>query len=291
MLIQERLSTTNFTPSEQVIANYLLEQKLGLETKNTSSIARETFSSKSTIVKVAQKLHYKGWNDFKQAYMAELRYLESLPQVIDANYPFNKTDHFISISKKIAQLKQEAIQETMELLTYKDLEEAVTLLSKAKAIHVFALSNNLLLAQEFRYNMERIKRRVIIHLIQGEAKYAATLIEPDECALFISYSGETELLVWTANQLKKAGVPMLLLTSIGENNLLQLVDVSLRITTRESLYSKISTYSNDSSITYLLDVLYSCIFRLDYEGNLLLRQESSKLFEESRFSEHSHLKK
>ncbi|TQB28912.1 MurR/RpiR family transcriptional regulator, partial [Enterococcus faecium] len=38
--------------------------------------------------------------------------------------------------------------------------------------------------------------------------------------------------------------------------------------TRERLYSKISNFTINTSICYLLDVLYSCIFAEEYQKNL-----------------------
>ena len=67
-----------------------------------------------------------------------------------------------------------------------------------------------------------------------------------------------------------------MITSIGDNTLSKNADCILRICTREKLYSKIATFSTDSAITYLLDVLYSCIFALDYDRNLNLKIETGR---------------
>ena len=56
----------------------------------------------------------------------------------------------------------------------------------------------------------------------------------------------------------------------------------LRICTREKQYSKIATFTTDSSIAYLLDVLYSSVFVLDYEKNLQLRIDAARAIEQGR---------
>jgi DNA-binding MurR/RpiR family transcriptional regulator len=71
-----------------------------------------------------------------------------------------------------------------------------------------------------------------------------------------------------ARILRKQQVPFIALTSIGENTLTSLSHATLRMTTRERLYSKIANFTINSSICYLLDVLYSCIFAEDYQKNL-----------------------
>lgn len=72
-------------------------------------------------------------------------------------------------------------------------------------------------------------------------------------------------------------------------------DVVLRLTTRERLYSKISSFTINTSISYLLDVLYSCVFAEHYRENLdyLIevgqkvdtRQISSSIMKEELFTD------
>ena len=83
----------------------------------------------------------------------------------------------------------------------------------------------------------------------------------------------------TIKILKGNNIPVIAITNIGDNTTARLADCVLKICTREKLYSKIATFSTDSAIVYLLDVLYSCIFALDYDANLQLRISTSKMIE------------
>ena len=92
MLLQERLETCPFTNSERQVIEYLLEQQRNIQNKTTAEIAEATFSSKSTLVRIAKKLNYSGWTALKTAYLDELAYLEKSISCIDANSPFTKRD-------------------------------------------------------------------------------------------------------------------------------------------------------------------------------------------------------
>lgn len=137
------------------------------KSSSKSKIAKLTFSSKSTLVKLAQRLHFKGWIDFRSAYLEELSYLEKSKTMIDANLPFEKHDHLLTIANNIATIKQEAIQDTLSLLNNETIKKAAKLLNDAETIHVIAVTNNLLLANEFQYNMMRINKRVCVHALHG----------------------------------------------------------------------------------------------------------------------------
>ena len=216
--------------------------------------------------------------------MKEEEYLQKHFSEINANLPFQRNDTILSIASKIAALEKESIDDTLSLITHDDLQKAIQIIRKSSYTSLFAVSNNLLITQEFQHNMARIKKRVDICSLQGETIFKAHLADPSSCAIIVSYSGETSILNETIQYLKANKIPIIAITNIGDNTTARLADCVLRICTREKLYSKIATFSTDSAIVYLLDVLYSCIFALDYDTNLQLRISTSKMIEAGRSS-------
>lgn len=53
-------------------------------------------------------------------------------------------------------------------------------------------------------------------------------------------------------------------------------DCTFSITTREKLYSKIGTYFSNDSIHLILDILYSCLFKNNYDYNLEYKTNISR---------------
>lgn len=284
MLIREKLESYPFSNSEKLIIDYILKNKTAIKNMTTKDIANATYTSPSTLIRIAHKMKYKGWSELKNAFLQEEDYLETHFCNIDANYPFDEKDSIMSIANKIAILKKETIEDTLSLITHDDLQNAIRIIRQSSYINVFAVSNNLLISQEFKHNMTRIKKRVDICPIHGEQIHVANLADSSSCAIVISYSGETTELIKITQLLKSHHIPIIAITNIGENSISKLADCILRITTREKLYSKIATYSTDEAIIYLLDVLYSCIYALDYENNDCIRYHSSRKIEEDRMS-------
>jgi len=284
MLIRERLENFDFSNSEQKIVTYILEKKAAIQEMTTKEIAEATYTSPSTLVRIAHKMNFSGWSDLKEAFLKEEEYLQKHFSEINANLPFQRNDTIMSIASKIAALEKESIDDTLSLITHDDLQQAIQIIRKSSYTSLFAVSNNLLITQEFQHNMSRIKKRVDICALQGETIFKAHLADPSSCAIIVSYSGETEILNQTIRTLKRNKIPVIAITNIGDNTAARLADCVLRISTREKLYSKIATFSTDSAIVYLLDVLYSCIFALDYDANLQLRISTSKMIEAGRSS-------
>lgn len=104
---------------------------------------------------------------------------------------------------------------------------------------IFASNSNTLISQDFMLKMKRIKMDVTIVTTFGESFYEAYNCTSDMCGILISYTGENNVILRTAEILKQNHVPILALTSIGDSTLSSMSTAALRLTTRERLYSKL----------------------------------------------------
>ncbi|AGY82579.1 MurR/RpiR family transcriptional regulator [Carnobacterium inhibens] len=268
MLLIERLKHTSFSDAEQVLVSYLIDHPEGLQDMTTQKIADLTHTNPTSLIRVAKKMGFKGWLDLKEAYLEEWQYLNSHFTAIDANLPYEQTDHLISIAHKINTLQQNTLQDTLSLIDSKDLEHAQKLLLNADEIKVFASKTNALIAQDFVTKMRRINKKVTISSTYDYSTYEAFNSGNRNCALIISYTGEDDSFIKCMDILKKQGASIVSLTSIGDNPIATHSDCSLKITTREKLYSKIGNFTSTTSVIYLLNLLYSIVFTADYEMNL-----------------------
>jgi len=267
MLIIHKIEKTHFSPSETQIIDYILKEGEKIKDMSITSIASATYTSPPLLIRISKKLGYSGWNEFKEAYLKELDYLYTSND-IDASIPFVVSDNFTTISQHIAQLEIETIQDTMNLLTHDDLFQAMRFLRDASKIDMYGVSNNVILAEEFAEKMFFIHKNVYICRLTGDAKIQAAMSDSHHVAILISYSGETNFMLDVAKILKKKNTPMIAITSIGDNHLSKLADVVLRISSKEMLHTKIGEFASSQSVKLILDILYGCIFSLDYQKNL-----------------------
>ncbi|MBM7651151.1 MurR/RpiR family transcriptional regulator [Neobacillus cucumis] len=282
MLLTEKMKEDIFSPSERDIIEYLFKQRENIKDKTTKQISEETYTHPSTLIRIAKKLGYSGWVELKNSFLAEIEYLNSHFSSIDANYPFDEGDSLMTVANKMALLNQTTISDTLSLLNYDDLQMATNMLDQASHIKVFSVSHNLLICHDFKLNMNRIGKHVT--LCEVDPQFDAVNSTSDTCAIVISYTGESRNIVGLLPFLKKRKVPVIALTSIGENTLTKYADCILRITTRERLYSKIGSFSSNDSICFLLDVLYAGVFSKDYKNNLEFKTNISQYFDHRKSS-------
>lgn len=282
MLLTEKMKEDIFSPSEKAIIQYMFEERENIEDKTTKQIAEVTYTHPSTLIRVAKKLGYNGWLELKEKFIEEIDYLNRNFKDIDANFPFYEEDNVMTIANKLAILSQMTVDDTLFLINHDELQKATNFLNQAEEIKVFALANNLLICQDFKSHMNRIGKKVTLCTVdQG---YEAASSNQKTCAIVLSYTGETSQIVDLLPMLRKRKTPIIAITSIGDNTLTKYADSIFRITTREKLYSKIGSFSSNISISFLLYVLYGCVFSMDYQNNLDFKISISKYYDHRKSS-------
>lgn len=265
MLLQEKMKNLKFSPSERIVVDFILEKQELITDYSTTMIAGETYTSPSILVRISKKLGLNGYNELKKVFLEEVMYLKKNFQNLDANMPFTRTDSIIDIANKITQLKQESLSDTLSLIHHDPLQKAIRIMEKSQTVKVFAITNLTFQAEEFVYKLRRIGKKSETYSISNTMYQEAVMTPSNDCAICISYSGESGELLNTLEFLKNNHVPIIAITSIGENSLSKLADVTLNTTTREKSYSKIAGFSSIESISLILDILYSCYFSTNYE--------------------------
>ena len=191
MLIVNQIENTHFSKTEKEIVDYIIDQGMNIEKMSANEIARNTFTSAPLLVRIAKKLGYSGFNEFKSAYLKELSYMLEETDV-DASIPFLLSDDLMAITKNLALLEKETIQDTQQLNHHDDLQEAVRLLQKAQVIDVYGVLNHVLLAKHFKTLMMYIGKDVqVIDQVTGQ-KRSACLADESHCAIIISIQDKQE---------------------------------------------------------------------------------------------------
>lgn len=266
----------DFSNSEKEIAHYILNEGENILHMSIKDLAKKTYTSPATIVRLCQKLGLEGYSDFKIKYSAELQIDLANHNRIDVNFPFKETDNDITIAHKLANMNQEVITETIQLIDYNQLDKIVNLLYKSQDIDIYGTGNSLLAALSFQHKMMRIQRNVNVKTIAGEQVFMSYNSNDKKIALIISYSGETYELIKIAKILKEKKTLIIVLTSIGDNHLSHYADYILNIGSREKIFTKIAPFASQISMEYLLNLIYSCIFNKDYQNNIYYKISHDK---------------
>ena len=275
--------TVNQNDSKRLISEFILDHKNDIYRISMERIAEETFSSKSALVRFGKSLGFNGWKDFTLDLIEEIRYEKVHYSDINPNIPFENNDSYANIIHKIATIQVESIQDTADQIDVKILDKAVNMLLDARRIVILGVSPNNLIGEIFRRKMGALGKSVEV-ISSGEIGMTAHSLTKNDVALLISYSGNDvsrEPMTFIP-KMKENGVKLIGLTSDGGNYMHKEIDTILTISSRERLYKKISNFSTEESILFILNVLYAGYFSKDYEENYNYKVKNSILLEETR---------
>jgi len=285
MLITERLRLKDImSKTEEELADFFLREGENLKKYSSRSLAEATYTSPATIVRMCKRLGFAGFDDFKEQFLAEIRYLDQQPGAVDVNFPFAKGDSLMKAANRMAQLYEEVTRDTLSLLQNDVLQKAVRLLRASDNVCIYSMGTAINQAECFREKMLKIGKRVTISSNLNYQLYEAGCLSVKDAAVIISYSGETRKMLQIAAECKKRHVPVIAITSFGENSLTRYATCKLTQSTRESMFQNLGDFSSHLSVSLLLDILYSAYFLQDYERHYQNKQDKTRMLEKFRKS-------
>ncbi|MCC5894368.1 MAG: MurR/RpiR family transcriptional regulator [Alkalibacterium sp.] len=276
-------SRSHFNASEETVAQYILSHREEVLDLSIQTLSERTYTSPSTIVRLCRKIGLKGFKDFKIKWSAELQKEYNAITNVDPDFPFTEDDSYGEIQKKILELFTDSLNETNQILSNDRMEKAVEYLLQANKIGLFAYGDTYLPALNFQNKLMKIDMSVQLATLPGENRHLATNFKKGDCAIVISYSGESKNNFYITELLNRNEATVIVITGNPASHIASLGDLILPVAKNESQSVKLSTFSSQVAIDYVLNTLYGCLFVSNYEKNQSKRIASETLFLEERF--------
>lgn len=291
MMIEDNLKKQEkMTPVEKKIADYFIEHGDDIQNQSAHTIAKKLFTHPSMITRFCQKLGYQGYNDFQKSYVNEVMYKQTHFLEIDPNHPFGIQDKNIVVANKMGQLYHEIIDDTLSLLNHDDLQSIINIITQAEIIYVYSAGVQAYLAQTFKDKMIRIGKNVIVEQYMNELFYRASFCQKNSLFIIISYTGEIEAELRGVKKLRQRDIPILAITTLGDNTLSKLANHIMHVSTREKIIENLGDFAMNISTLLLLDVLYVNTFNIHFDQHYQNKIKASKEFERYRKSENSQIR-
>jgi len=242
------------TRTEEEIIKYILINPKEVCRMSVHDLAKETFSSASSITRLSQKLGYDGLKELKQAIIEGMTLQRQLTQT--AIRDVDETDSIALLSEKMLHKHVLALQDTKALLDFDVLELCVEKLIQARCVYVFGIGASFLVAQDLYHKMMRVGKLCITSEDHHLQYLQATQITEQDVAIVISYSGQTKEMITCCEVMQSKGVPIISITKFGASRIATLSDYRLYVTATEVLIRRGAMSSRISQL-YMVDVLYS----------------------------------
>lgn len=224
-----RMQLPSLTPLEvRVVDTITSRTDLGIDT-SLRLVAEDAGVSDSMIVKIAKKLGFNGFRDFRAA-LVQYRQSDTAALHIEISPEDSSTD----IVRKVFNTAVQAIEETMSILDMAAFDRAVSLLHEARQRDFYGLGGSAQIARDVSHKFLRIGLRSAVFDDAHMMAMSASLLGPGDVALCFSHSGATTAVIDALRLARQNGARTIAVTNYSHSPVTEIADVVLSSTAQGS---------------------------------------------------------
>lgn len=261
-------NTKNLTNNEKQIVDFILDNPNAFLNMSSEQICKECFVSTTTLYRLCQKFNLSGLSDLKVKMSGSINSYLKENKDFDFDFPVKQNQSHYEILTKIREDYDQTLLSTFNLFNLEQLRLSVNAMKKAKQIDVYTSAGNIFFAENFKFQMQEIG--ITINVLEEEynQRLVASCSDENHLAIVISFGGRGLLVNKIIKTLKGNKTPILLISSTEDSPIKEYADYQLYLCSNENHYNKISSFSTRLSLLYILDILFACYFKTDYDKNL-----------------------
>ncbi|MEF3307091.1 MurR/RpiR family transcriptional regulator [Paenibacillus sp. GYB003] len=258
-LVRLREMVGHITPSERIIADYILAHPEQVAHMSVADLAERSGGSQAAIIRLCKSLGLKGYPELKMKVIGDLQSKESYEY-----REFRPNDPIATIVQNVSYNNMQSIRDTMKILDMDHLQRAVEALSKASRIFFYGTGASNLIAQDAQQKFLRINKPSFTFADPTVQLTAAVTARADDVAVGISYSGETKPVIQSLIYANEAGATTIGITKYGHTTLSGVASIPLHIASTENEIRSGAMASRIAQLN-LIDILYLGVASSNYE--------------------------
>lgn len=251
--------------AEQGLLEYILSDPDAAADSNIHQLARMSYCSPSTIVRLCRKLGFDGYRDLRKQLLCELavrrKNTEQKAQHLE------RADRLEDIIRQTTFGNVTALEQSMHLLEPETVARCVELLAGCDTVLLFGLGASWLVAQDACLKLLRIGKRCVCWEDIHSQYLLARSARSTDAAIIVSYSGCTEEMIRCARDLQAQGTPIIAVTRFLHSPLEQLASYCLYVADMEELFRSGAMSSRIAQLN-VIDILYTAYVNRDFDKNV-----------------------
>lgn len=258
----------DLSKNERILANYILKHPEDVLKMSSKDLGKVCFVSTATVYRLCDKLGLSGFSDLKIKITSSLDDYRKSNENFNFDFPVNQFQTHYEIIQKIKEDYEQTLNLTANLFSLDQLRLIASAMKKAQIIDVYTSAGNINFVLNFQFQMQEIGKQVNVPIDEYQQRLIAASSDENHLAIIITFGGRGILSDILPRILHKVKTPIVLISSYDYTFKDFDPDYQLYISSYENHYKKISSFSTRLSILYILDVLYTCYFKLDYQENI-----------------------
>lgn len=227
--------------------------------------------SQSSIIKLTQKLGYKGYSQFKLAINEDLIRRNSA-QVTPLHHDILSDDPVTVIAQKLVQTKIDAMVKTTNTLSMEVCEQAIQWIDKAKRVQIVGIGGSALTAKDLSYKLLKLGITALTEVDSHAQLAVSRILTPQDVQIVISFSGDKREVLLAAETAKQQGAKIIALTSPKNSKLRKIADVCFDTVADES-ENRSSSIASRTAQNVVTDLLFISLVQYKEEIARILIDE------------------
>lgn len=211
--------------SERTVANFLLENPYNISLLSISDLASNAGVSETTVVRFTKKLHFKGFTDFKRAFLKNMLIPPS--EDMPVYEEISLSDQPETVMNKLFALHQRTFESTIVSMDKHLLIEAATKIANARSVDFYGHGGSGYIAQSALFRFLRSGVRCSAWVDETTQDSSTKLLGEQDVVVAISHTGLTETIIRTVRGARASGVTTIAITNYPESPLAEECDLPL----------------------------------------------------------------
>ncbi|QUX92996.1 RpiR family transcriptional regulator [Marinomonas sp. A3A] len=268
---QIRMRLPQLTQLEKRVVESVMSKNDISEKTSLKAIALENNVSEAMVVKVAKKLNFSGFREFRTS----LIYYKN-SDVANLHAEIEPNDSSESLLEKVFKTSIQAIEETLSVLDVYQFNRAADIIFKAKHIDLYGIGGSSSVARDLSHKLLKIGIKAMVHDDAHIMMMSSSILTDDDVVIAISHSGMTKSVIEPIKLASRNGAKVIAITNYDESPLAQCADIVLNSTSQGSHLLGENAASRIAQLN-ILDALFVAIAQKDLkkaEQNLNKTQQA-----------------
>ena len=254
----------SLTKTEKKIADaILLNPDLAVQAP-LAEIATHLEVGEATFVRFCRTLGFKGFSDFKLELSIELA-----------------TDNSLNIAHKLKSAINNVMNETINLLDFKQLEEAVKAIQQANRVFLFGVGTSGITAEDAKNKLMRIGVQVDATGNNHFMYMQASLLTKKDVAIGLSHSGYSQETTHAMKIAKENGAKTIAITHSLRSPITEYADLVLVNGNKQGKLQGDSIGTKIAQL-FVLDLIYALLVQASQESAVKIKQKTLNVILEQR---------
>ncbi len=263
--------------AEQRVADFVLAHPDELIYLTVTELAERTNTSESTVVRLCQKIGYKGYQEFKIVLARDL--VEPATEIYAA---IESGDDLQTVKTKVFQANAQALRDTIEVLDDDELQRAVDAIAGARRIEIYGVGGSSPLAQDAYHKFLKLGLSVVA-LSDGDLMaMSSSLLGKDDVALGISHTGASRDVTDALGRARANGARTICLTHRAGSPITKVADITLVTAAKQTAFRSDASSSRIAQLT-IIDTLYVGVAHKSHERSLHMIERTREATASKRY--------